>query len=79
MKHSVRSFPDKRSKFITDFESYSPFTFSLDPGAERYKFSFTLRDTPVDYINVTCWASEFNYISTLHDSFRICDVGMLKQ
>jgi hypothetical protein len=47
----------------------------LDPGAQRFKFTFTLRDTPVDYINVTCWGSEVNYINQLHASFKLCDIG----
>ena len=47
---------------------------TADPGAERYKFSFTIRDTPSDYINVTCWGSEV-YIRSLVDSFKISDVG----
>lgn len=46
----------------------------LDPGAERFRISFTLRDSPSDYINVTCWGSE-QYIRGIADSFKICDVG----
>ena len=45
-----------------------------DPGNDRYKFSFTLRDSPADYINATCWGSQ-DYIKQLHSSFKICDVG----
>ena len=47
-----------------------------DPGAERYKFSFTLRDSREYYINVTCWASGLDYVTKLHGSFKICDIGM---
>ena len=77
MKHGVRSFPDKRSKQSRKLlrSTISSFTFYLDPGAERFRFMLTLRDTPVDYINITCWASEIDYITTLHSSFKICDVG----
>lgn len=47
---------------------------SVDPGTERFKFTFTMRDSPSDYINATCWGSE-EYIKRLHGSFKICDVG----
>ena len=47
---------------------------STDPGSDRYKFSFTLRDSPADYINATCWGSQ-EYIKQLHSSFKISDVG----
>ena len=46
----------------------------VDPGTNRFKFTFTLRDSPSDYINTTCWGSE-EYIKKLHSSFKICDVG----
>ena len=49
-------------------------TDSADPGEERFKLAFTMRDSPSDYINVTCWGSE-TYIRSLVDSFKICDVG----
>lgn len=29
----------------------------------------------MDYVNVTCWGSEVNYITQLHSSFKICDIG----
>ena len=48
-----------------------------DPGNDRYKFSFTLRDSPADYINATCWGSQ-EFIKQLHSSFKICDVGKEK-
>ena len=48
-----------------------------DPGSDRYKFTFTLRDSPADYINATCWGSQ-EYIKQLHSSFKICDVGKEK-
>ncbi len=46
----------------------------LDPGSERFKVSFTMRDSPSDYVNVTCWGSE-QYIRGIAGSFKICDVG----
>ena len=49
----------------------------LDAGCQRYNFTFTLRDTPLDYINVTCWGSDIRYITKLHESFKACDVGEL--
>lgn len=46
----------------------------IDPGREKFHFFFTLRDTPIDFINVNCWGSE-NYIDSLAKSFRINDIG----
>ncbi|XP_044733572.1 meiosis-specific with OB domain-containing protein [Chrysoperla carnea] len=48
-------------------------TFSSLTKAERAVWSFTLRDSAQDTINVTCWGS-VTYIQTLHDSFHIGDV-----
>lgn len=47
-----------------------------DPGAQRFNFSFTIRDSPSDYVNVTCWGTEM-HIKTIFQSFKICDVGKL--
>ena len=33
----------------------------------------TIRDSPSDYINVTCWGSE-DYIMELNSAFKILDV-----
>lgn len=33
-----------------------------------------MRDSPSDYINITCWGSEM-YVRSLVDSFKISDVG----
>lgn len=46
-----------------------------DPGAERFKFSFTIRDSQCDYINATCWGSE-QQIYKIFQAFRINDIGM---
>ena len=39
-----------------------------------HKFSFTLRDSSSDYINVNVWGSEM-FITSLFNSFKINDVG----
>ncbi|KAM6155248.1 meiosis-specific with OB domain-containing protein [Rhynchocyon petersi] len=39
-------------------------------GLERYTLSFTVRDSPAHFINVSSWGSE-DYIRTLSDSFRV--------
>ena len=56
------------------FSVHNKLTVHVDPGTNRFKFTFTLRDSPSDYINATCWGSE-EYIKKLHSSFKICDVG----
>lgn len=54
-------------------QSIHSFPDKKNPGCERSKFTFTLRDSPSDYINVTCWGSE-GHIRKTSDSFKICDV-----
>ncbi|XP_008579808.1 PREDICTED: meiosis-specific with OB domain-containing protein isoform X1 [Galeopterus variegatus] len=39
-------------------------------GSERYTFSFTVRDSPTHFVNVTSWGKE-DYIKLLSDSFRV--------
>ena len=73
-KQSVHSFPDKKSEYIENTFLILKLSLPIEPGGNRFKMSFTIRDTPTDYINVTCWGSE-SYISGLSDSFRIHDVG----
>ncbi|XP_075371453.1 meiosis-specific with OB domain-containing protein [Mycteria americana] len=41
-------------------------------GSERYTFSFTIRDSPTYFINVTSWGRE-EYIRSLSESFRVGD------
>ncbi|NXH09578.1 MEIOB protein, partial [Bucco capensis] len=41
-------------------------------GSERYTFSFTLRDSPTDFINVSSWGTE-EYVRSLSESFRVGD------
>ena len=60
--------------FVTSLYSSMIMNFALDPGVDRFKFALTMRDSPSDYVNVTCWGSEA-YIRSLVDSFKICDVG----
>lgn len=47
--------------------------FILD-SKQKYVFSFTVRDSPEDIINVSVWGSK-NYISHLYDSYKVGDVG----
>ncbi|CAM1322563.1 MEIOB (predicted) [Pycnogonum litorale] len=44
-----------------------------DPGKERHLMSFTIRDSPTDMINGTCWG-ESSYISYLANTFHIGDI-----
>ena len=50
--------------------------FSIDPGCERYSLSFTLRDSPTDYVNVTCWGNG-TFINDIAKSFKINDIGRI--
>ena len=43
-------------------------------GVMKGQLNFVLRDTPNDFINVSCWGSE-NFIGTLSDSFYIGSVS----
>ena len=71
-KQAIRSFPDKKSREVT-YENSNMVSFS-DPGSDRYKFSFTLRDSQSDYINATCWGSE-QQINKMFQTFRINDIS----
>ncbi|XP_065899552.1 meiosis-specific with OB domain-containing protein-like [Dysidea avara] len=48
-----------------------------NPGSDRYKFSFTLRDSQSDYINATCWGNE-QPIYKIFQTFRINDIIEVK-
>lgn len=37
--------------------------------------SFTLRDSPADYINVTVWGSPM-FVENIYSKYRVGDVGM---
>ncbi|KAM9372395.1 meiosis-specific with OB domain-containing protein [Phaethornis superciliosus] len=41
-------------------------------GSERYTFSFTIRDSPTYFINVSSWGRE-EYVRSLSESFRVGD------
>ncbi|XP_009895594.1 meiosis-specific with OB domain-containing protein [Dryobates pubescens] len=41
-------------------------------GSERYTFSFTIRDSPAYFINVSAWGKE-DYVRSLSESFRVGD------
>ena len=47
----------------------------LDPSQERNVLTFTMRDSPQDTINVTCWGRR-QHIQELSESFFIGDTGM---
>ncbi|XP_013380147.1 meiosis-specific with OB domain-containing protein-like [Lingula anatina] len=44
-----------------------------NPGTELYLVSFTLRDSPVDFINATCWGNEL-HIQQVAELFHIGDI-----
>ena len=46
----------------------------VDPSAERYVLSFTVRDSPVDFINVSCWGGQ-HFITDLADKLGIGQIG----
>lgn len=51
------------------------YSFNIDPGTNRYSLGFTVRDSPTDYVNVTCWGSG-SFIKDVAQSFKINDIGM---
>ncbi|XP_031555917.1 meiosis-specific with OB domain-containing protein-like [Actinia tenebrosa] len=57
---------------ITKQEKRS-FEDKKNPGTTRSHLHFTLRDTPTDFINVSCWGSN-THISNLAKAFKINDV-----
>ncbi|KAM4820082.1 meiosis-specific with OB domain-containing protein isoform 1-T3 [Thomomys bottae] len=46
-------------------------------GSERYTFSFTVRDSPSHFVNVTSWGKE-DYIRPLSGSFRVGDCVIIE-
>ncbi|MGH0116997.1 UNVERIFIED_CONTAM: hypothetical protein FKN15_024942 [Acipenser sinensis] len=52
-------------------------TFITDIGSERYTFSFTIKDCPDHFINVSSWGRE-DYIRALSESFRIGDCVVIE-
>ncbi|XP_023231096.1 meiosis-specific with OB domain-containing protein-like [Centruroides sculpturatus] len=47
------------------------------PGTERYVLGFTLRDSPNDTINITCWGDEHD-VNNISNQFQIMDVVKIK-
>jgi len=72
-KQAIRSFPDKKSKVNCSICSVL-ILLCPDPGSDRYKFSFTLRDSQSDYVNATCWGNE-QQITKIFQTFRINDIS----
>ncbi len=50
------------------------FIFISDAGSERFTFSFTIKDSPEHFINVSAWGNE-EYIQGLSSRFQIGDCG----
>ena len=48
--------------------------FILDPNRDRYVLSFTIRDSPRDFINVQCWGGE-QFMAELANGYHIGDIG----
>lgn len=48
-----------------------------EPGVERYVLGFTLRDSPNDTINITCWGDEHD-VHKISSKFQIMDVVQIK-
>ncbi|XP_028395355.1 meiosis-specific with OB domain-containing protein-like [Dendronephthya gigantea] len=53
--------------------SVHSFPDKKNPGSERYSLGFTIRDSPMDYVNVTCWGNG-PFINDIAKSFKINDV-----
>lgn len=54
------------------------FFFPLDCSQQRWQFRFTLRDSPDDYINVSCWGGE-TFVNNISKSFKIGDSGIISR
>ncbi|XP_077980792.1 meiosis-specific with OB domain-containing protein-like [Glandiceps talaboti] len=54
-------------------QSVRSFPSKKNPGTEVFLLSFTLRYSPSDYINASCWGSE-SHINELGQSFKIGDI-----
>ncbi|XP_030840774.1 meiosis-specific with OB domain-containing protein-like [Strongylocentrotus purpuratus] len=48
-----------------------------NPGTDRSVFGFTLRDSPVDFINASCWGSS-EHVLALSNKFRIGEIVEIK-
>jgi hypothetical protein len=58
---------------VINKQSVQSFPDKRNPGSTRYKMTFSIRDTPTEYINVTCWGSKA-YISGISQMFKMYDV-----
>ncbi|XP_033119046.1 meiosis-specific with OB domain-containing protein-like [Anneissia japonica] len=47
------------------------------PNTQRYVFSFVLRDSVTDFINISCWGAG-GFIKELANSFKIADIVVVK-
>ncbi|KAI0214862.1 hypothetical protein LSAT2_033122 [Lamellibrachia satsuma] len=59
-------------------EDARSFFSKKDPASERHLLSFTLRDSPVDFINATCWGNR-ECIADLTQLFHIGDIVKIMQ
>lgn len=51
-----------------------PVNVKTTDNRDRAVWKFTFRDSPQDYINVTCWG-EKSYVFELCNKFQVGDVG----
>lgn len=49
----------------------------LTDNKEKSVFSFTIRDSPEDVVNISVWGSN-DYTTRLYNDFKIGDVGKYK-
>ncbi|XP_077865769.1 meiosis-specific with OB domain-containing protein-like [Saccoglossus kowalevskii] len=54
-------------------QSVRSFPSKKNIGTENFLMSFTLRDTPTEFINATCWGNE-RHIRELSNTFKIGDI-----
>ena len=68
---------DKMQTVLCNFNDSVTFPYhaSTDPGSDRSVFGFTLRDSPMDFINASCWGS-CEHVMGISKKFCIGDSGM---
>ena len=47
---------------------------TIDSGEQGYVFSFILRDSEIDFINVSCWGSK-DFIDVLSEKIEIASTA----
>ncbi|XP_067285984.1 meiosis-specific with OB domain-containing protein isoform X2 [Pseudorasbora parva] len=57
--------------------THSSFVFISDVGSERFTFSFTVKDSPEHFINVSAWGNE-EYVQGLSSCFQIGDCVIIE-